>query len=111
MAVTKTSVTNSNWKTAPFRPDWASAPGDTIMDIMENRAISKSLLGEALGLSLGRLENLLIGGTMSSELASKLSKVLGGSETFWNNREKQYRQALVRIRKSAEVTQMLGQKP
>jgi HTH-type transcriptional regulator/antitoxin HigA len=106
MAVTKTSVTNSNWKTAPFRPDWASAPGDTIMDIMENRAISKSLLGEALGLSLGRLENLLIGGTMSSELASKLSKV-----TFWNNREKQYRQALVRIRKSAEVTQMLGQKP
>ena len=42
-----------------FAPDWLSAPGGTILDILEERGISTKELAKLLGYSIGKAERLL----------------------------------------------------
>jgi len=42
-------------------PDWASPPGDTIVDVMEERDWSQAELARRLGFSTGYLNQLIKG--------------------------------------------------
>ena len=77
-----------------------SPPGDTIRDIMEDRVITRFELACALDITSNNVLNL-INGTLriTPELAQKLSEALGSTKEFWENREKQYREALLGVRK------------
>jgi len=44
-----------------FQPNWASAPGNTISEILIQKNISKSEFGEHLGKSTNYIEKLLQG--------------------------------------------------
>lgn len=80
-----------------FLPDWSSSPGETIIDLLEERQISKKQFTEELGIS-----NELSSGILSGEqqltiaLARQLEEYLGGSVEFWMSREFQYREDLSR---------------
>ena len=82
-----------------FSPDWVSPPGDTIVDLMEERDWSKTQLAHRLGLSVRRLNQLIKGNiSMTHETALRLERVLGSTANFWLNREARYRERLAQLR-------------
>ena len=46
---------------APFAPDWASPPGDTIVDLIEERGWTQAELAERLGYSARHVSRLVQG--------------------------------------------------
>ena len=83
---------------APFLPDWVSAPGETLRDIVDMRNQTCLDVMEGLSLSLGQLDNLYIGSMKIDEkLAERLSVFAGASKEFWIAREKNYRDGRIRL--------------
>ena len=81
-----------------FQPNWASAPGDTILDIMEERGISHGEFATSMGQTLQETTDLLKGRmAISMTVARKLEEVLGASLEFWMSRDYQYREDLARL--------------
>lgn len=81
-----------------FAPDWASPPGDTILDLIEERDWSQVELANRLGFSTKHLNQLVKGKVaLTYETALKLERVLGTAAEFWMNREFQFRQQLSRL--------------
>lgn len=80
---------------APFAPDWVSPPGDTILDLLEERDWTQQQLADRLGYSLKHVNQLIKGKVpLTDEAAARLQNVLGASVGFWLSREAQYRERL-----------------
>lgn len=78
-----------------FSPDWTSPPGDTIVDLIEERDWSQAELARRLGFSTGYLSQLLKGNiSITQDSALRLERVLGSTAKFWLNREAIYRERL-----------------
>jgi plasmid maintenance system antidote protein VapI len=78
-----------------FHPDWISPPGDTIRDIMDECGISRRKLACMLDESERNVIALINGDFyIDNDMATRLSEKLGSSVAFWENRERQYREAL-----------------
>ncbi|WP_207594948.1 ImmA/IrrE family metallo-endopeptidase [Arthrobacter sp. D5-1] len=76
-----------------FIPRWASAPGDTIRNIIDSQGVSPAQVESSCGLKEGELEGLLQGTVhIDQPLAESLSNCLGGSTTFWIRREQRFRE-------------------
>ena len=76
-----------------FQPDWTSAPGDTIVDILNERDISQTGFASLMGLTAQASNDLLQGqSTVSIAMSRRLSDVLGASVEYWMSRDYQYRQ-------------------
>lgn len=81
-----------------FRPDWISAPGDTIADILAERSLSTDKFAQLLGETVEQVRDLLDGrATITIRIARQLERVLGGSVEFWISRDFQYRQDSARL--------------
>lgn len=81
--------------TKPFCPDWASAPGGTISDVLRERRISVSDFAALIGLTTDQAADLLAGrAPITIALARRLESVLGGSVAFWMARDYRYRQQI-----------------
>src|SRR5262245_40314210 len=75
-----------------FQPDWVSAPGDTIIDILQERRLSKKQFAEKMGQPIDAVDDLLAGRlAITIGLARRLEAVLGGSVKFWMTRDFHYR--------------------
>ncbi len=84
-----------------FLPDWTSAPGDTIADLLEERRWSQQDLATRAGFTAEQVGSLVRGGVeISNETAKHLSIALGSTTEFWLAREAGYRAGLVRQRQS-----------
>jgi plasmid maintenance system antidote protein VapI/Zn-dependent peptidase ImmA (M78 family) len=87
-----------------FEPDWFSAPGGTILDLLEERGISSKDLAALLGYSLDRTERLIKGKeAITRDVAALLAKHVGGSEKFWLSREQNYRNEVARLQSSGNL--------
>lgn len=83
-----------------FNPDWVSAPGDTIAEILSERKLSVADFAKRMEQSLSQTEDLLQGkATITIGVARRLGQVLGASVKFWMSRDFQYREDVGRIRK------------
>lgn len=81
-----------------FRPDWASAPGDTIADILRERHLTVVEFAERMGRTLEEVTDLLQGrATITIGVARRLERVLGASVEFWMSRDFQYREDIPRL--------------
>ena len=81
-----------------FSPDWASPPGDTIVDFMEEKDWTKAELARRLGFSTKHLNQLIKGDiSITHETALRLERVLGSTTNFWLNREAKYRERLAAL--------------
>lgn len=80
-----------------FEPNWVSPPGETIADLLEERAWTQVEFAERTGFTTKHI-SLLINGKapISEETALKLERVLGSTARFWLNREAHYRECLAR---------------
>ena len=54
----------------PFAPDWASPPGDTIADLIEERGWTQAELAERLGYSARHVNRLVQGKVALTEDAA-----------------------------------------
>lgn len=81
-----------------FQPDWVSAPGDTMVDILEEHNLSLVEFAQRMGHTLDHANELVHGrATITMETAQNLERVLGASAAFWMNREIQYREDFSRL--------------
>src|SRR5713226_109846 len=86
-----------------FCPDWASAPGDTIADILRDRHVSEYEFARQLGNTPDEVRSLLQGrSTISIAMARQLEQVVGGSVEFWIARDFQYRQQVAKLHAADE---------
>jgi HTH-type transcriptional regulator/antitoxin HigA len=82
---------------APFSPDWVSPPGDTILDLIEEKGWTQAELSVRLGYSPKHVNQLIKGKVpLSEEAAIKLELVLGSTVGFWLSREAKYRERMAR---------------
>lgn len=78
-----------------FRPDWISAPGGTIDDLLEERGWTQAELAERLDFTPKHVNDLVSGrAPISPQAATRLSLVLGSTADFWLVREAQYQAAV-----------------
>lgn len=83
---------------APFAPDWVSPPGDTILDIIEERDWTQAELAQRLGFSPKHVNQLIKGkAPLTEETAIRLERVLGSTVGFWLAREARYRERCARL--------------
>lgn len=83
-----------------FLPNWSSAPGDTIIDILSERNLSKLEFARQMGNSIN-VDELLEGrATITIAVARQLEQILGASIEFWMSRDFQFRQDVIRLQKS-----------
>ena len=81
-----------------FSPNWISAPGDTITDILKERDLSVAEFSKKVGYSPEDTVAVLEGRVaISIELAERLEEVLGASAAFWIRRDFDYREDAARI--------------
>jgi HTH-type transcriptional regulator/antitoxin HigA len=86
-----------------FLPDWASPPGATIIDILEERGQSVAEFANAMDSSVGHTQKLLKGSLpITFEVADHLADVLGVPAKFWLSRESQFREGLARLAKNEQ---------
>ncbi len=82
-------------KSKPFRPDWISAPGDSIEEILKDRKLELSDFAEQLDETIEQTTNLVKGhAEIDYEIAVKLEKLIGATAEFWMARERKYREEL-----------------
>lgn len=80
-----------------YRTIYISPPGDTLLDVIEERELTVGHLAACLGESEATIKKLIDGkAAITPEIASKLEKVLDIPASFWNNRERNYREALAK---------------
>ncbi len=78
---------------APYSPDLAITPGETIRDMMEAQDIGYECLRQALDVGFWATENLVDGeGELTPQIADALAKLFDTPASFWLNLEKQYRE-------------------
>ncbi|MGA2445078.1 MAG: helix-turn-helix domain-containing protein [Opitutaceae bacterium] len=71
-----------------FLPDWASPPGDTIVDLLDERGLSQPEFAQRLGRALSFVNQLVAGQVaITLEIAKGLEGILGVPASFWIHRE------------------------
>lgn len=84
-------MTTTTTTGGPFAPDYIVPPGDTIVDLLEEREMTQTDLARRLGVSLKHVNQIVKGSApISADVALGLEKVLGGSVSFWATREALY---------------------
>lgn len=74
-----------------FKPDWVSAPGDTIQELLEEKSISVNSFAKRLKEPTHVVQQLL-DGTLAIDggMALKLERIFGASREFWLKRQENY---------------------
>ncbi|WP_368300448.1 helix-turn-helix domain-containing protein [Kluyvera sichuanensis] len=91
---------------AKFAPDWVSPPGDTIIDIIEDKGWTQQELAERLGYSEKHVSQLVNGKVpLTDDTAVKLANVLGSSAGFWISREAKFREHQARIEEEKKCSE------
>jgi len=80
-----------------YQPDTVSPPGDTLLDLLEERGMTQAELAERTGRPHKTINEIITGKAMiMPETAIQLERVLGAPAEFWNQREAHYRAFLAR---------------
>ncbi|WP_150001828.1 ImmA/IrrE family metallo-endopeptidase [Iodidimonas gelatinilytica] len=75
-----------------FSPDWRSPPGDTILDILDERGMSIEAFSLLIDETPSFSQSLISGkARITARIALKLSEQLGSTKDFWLTREDQFR--------------------
>lgn len=88
----------------PFQPDYAIPPGETLQETLGGVGMTQAQLAERTGLTTKTI-NLIVKGKapVTPETALQLERVLGTPASFWNNRERQYRETLARLQEEKQL--------
>lgn len=83
---------------APFAPDWVLPPGESILDLAEERGWTQAELALRLGYSEKHISQLINGKVpLSVDAAQRLERVLGSTMDFWLALEANYQKHKARL--------------
>lgn len=83
---------------APFAPDWVLTPGESILDLAEERGWTQAELAKRLGYSEKHISQLINGKVpITVDAAQRLERVLGSTMNFWLKLEVNYQQHKARL--------------
>lgn len=100
-------------KDLEFRPDYAVPPGESLLEVLEGLGMTQAELAERTGRPTKTINEIIKGkAAITPETALQLERVLGVPARFWNNLERNYREALARQeerkRLASEVAWLAG---
>lgn len=74
-----------------FLPDWVSAPGETIRDLLDTRGMSVMTFACRMNQKFAYTLRVLSGEIRIDEgMAEQLERVIGGTKAFWLSRDQRY---------------------
>ncbi len=86
-----------------YQPDYAVAPGETLLETIEELDLTQKELAERMGRPLKTINQIIKGSArIMPETSLQLEKVTGIPASFWNNAEADYREALARMKEKEE---------
>lgn len=89
-------------QSTPFAPDWVLPPGESILDIAEERGWTQAELAQRLGYSEKHMSQLINGKVpLTVDAAQRLERVIGSTMDFWLALEANYQKHKARL----EVTE------
>jgi HTH-type transcriptional regulator / antitoxin HigA len=89
-----------------FRPDYATPPGQTLLEILETVGLSQAELAERTGRPKKTINEIIKGkAAVTPETALQFERVLGIAASFWVSLEQHYRQALARSEERTRLAQ------
>ncbi len=88
----------------PFAPDYISPPGETLQDCLDERGWSAQDLADASDeLTKGWIDDLISGEfIITPYVAKQLERSSLGPASFWLERERKYREAIL-IRRARDI--------
>ena len=90
-----------------YHPDEVSPPGETLVEVLEERGLSQADLAERMGRPKKTINEIVKGkAAITPETALQLERVLGIPAEFWNNLERNYREHLA---SREEANQLAGE--
>jgi addiction module HigA family antidote len=90
-----------------YNPSEISPPGETLLDVLEERGLTQAELAERTGRPRKTINEIIKGkAAITPETALQLERVLGISAAFWNSRETLYREF---IAKKNEIERFEGE--
>lgn len=82
-----------------YEPDYVSPPGETLLEVLEEKGMSQSELAERTGRPRKTINEIINGKTaITPDTALQLERVLGVPAQFWSQREQNYQDFLARQR-------------
>ncbi len=91
-------------KLIKFEPDYAVPPGETVLETIAALGMTQAELALRAGRPLKTINEIIKGKqSITPETALQFERVLGLPASFWNNLEKNYREALVRIEETKNL--------
>ena len=81
-----------------YTPDAVTAPGETLLEVLEDRAISQSELSARTGRPKKTINEIVKGkAAITPDTALQFERVLGIPAAFWSSLEKNYRERVARL--------------
>ena len=91
-----------------YTPDTISPPGDTLLDVLEERDMSQAELARRMGRPTKTINEIVRGKVaIMPDTALQLERVLDIPAAFWNSREQQYRQYLAQVEEASRLSQQI----
>jgi HTH-type transcriptional regulator / antitoxin HigA len=85
-------------KAYPYDPDYAVAPGETLLEVMESSGMTQKEFAVRTGLTVQSLNRIFRGEQpISFDTAARLELVTGTPARLWNNLETNYRERLAAL--------------
>jgi HTH-type transcriptional regulator / antitoxin HigA len=82
-----------------YTPDSVSAPGETLEEVLQSRAMSQAEFAERTGRPKKTINEIVRGkAAITAETALQFERVLGIPAAFWMSREQNYQEAVARER-------------
>lgn len=89
---------------AAWQPDWAVAPGEILLETLDERGMSQSELARRMGRPIKTINEIINGkAAITADTAIQLELTLGITASFWNNLEATYREQFARARVEEEL--------
>ncbi len=87
-----------------YLPDSVSSPGETLLEVLEEREMTQAELSSRTGLARKTINEIIKGkNALTPETALQLERVFNISARFWNNLEQNYREYLAYANEQAEL--------
>lgn len=91
-----------------YDPDYVSPPGETLLEVLEERGISQAELARRMGRPSKTVNEIIKAKTaITPETSLQLEKVLDIPASFWDSREMYYRQYQIRKAEEEELNQYI----
>ncbi len=102
-------------KVYKYQPDYAVPPGETLRETIEHYGMSQAELADRTGRPKKTINEIIKGKTaITPETALQFERVLGVPDSFWNNLERNYQEAIARKKERQQLqhaSQWLDQVP